>query len=228
MNTILIVDDEQDMVDICQTYFECEGYKVLTAHNGEDALNQLDPSIDLIILDIMMPNVDGYEVIKEMKQRQLDIPFIYMSAKTKEHDTIYALTLGADDYLKKPFSPRELVLRANNLLNRVKRSQSAQTALTFDTLKLNDQQKSVEINGAVVNLRIKEFELLWYLATHENQAISKSQLLEEVWGYDYYEDASTVNVHIHRIREKFEQFRFDAYTITTVWGLGYKFERKAD
>ncbi|WP_422125854.1 response regulator transcription factor [Staphylococcus simulans] len=216
------------MVDICQTYFEYEGYKVLTAHNGEDALNQLDPSIDLIILDIMMPNVDGYEVIKEMKQRQLDIPFIYMSAKTKEHDTIYALTLGADDYLKKPFSPRELVLRANNLLSRVKRSQSAQTALTFDTLKLNDQQKSVEINGAVVNLRIKEFELLWYLATHENQAISKSQLLEEVWGYDYYEDASTVNVHIHRIREKFEQFGFDAYTITTVWGLGYKFERKAD
>lgn len=141
MNTILIVDDEQDMVDICQTYFEYEGYKVLTAHNGEDALNQLDPSIDLIILDIMMPNVDGYEVIKEMKQRQLDIPFIYMSAKTKEHDTIYALTLGADDYLKKPFSPRELVLRANNLLSRVKRSQSAQTALTFDTLKLNDQQK---------------------------------------------------------------------------------------
>ncbi|MBU6943400.1 response regulator transcription factor [Staphylococcus sp. CWZ226] len=228
MNTILIVDDEQDMVVICQTYFEYEGYKVLTAHNGEDALNQLDPSIDLIILDIMMPNVDGYEVIKEMKQRQLDIPFIYMSAKTKEHDTIYALTLGADDYLKKPFSPRELVLRANNLLSRVKRSQSAQTALTFDTLKLNDQQKSVEINGAVVNLRIKEFELLWYLATHENQAISKSQLLEEVWGYDYYEDASTVNVHIHRIREKFEQFHFDAYTITTVWGLGYKFERKAD
>ncbi|MDQ7113696.1 response regulator transcription factor [Staphylococcus simulans] len=228
MNTILIVDDEQDMVDICQTYFEYEGYKVLTAHNGEDALNQLDPSIDLIILDIMMPNVDGYEVIKEMKQRQLDIPFIYMSAKTKEHDTIYALTLGADDYLKKPFSPRELVLRANNLLSRVKRSQSAQTALTFDTLKLNDQQKSVEINGAVVNLRIKEFELLWYLATHENQAISKSQLLEEVWGYDYYEDASTVNVHIHRIREKFEQFHFDAYMITTVWGLGYKFERKAD
>ncbi|WP_372514631.1 response regulator transcription factor [Staphylococcus simulans] len=216
------------MVDICQTYFEYEGYKVLTAHNGEDALNQLDPSIDLIILDIMMPNVDGYEVIKEMKQRQLDIPFIYMSAKTKEHDTIYALTLGADDYLKKPFSPRELVLRANNLLSRVKRSQSAQTALTFDTLKLNDQQKSVEINGAVVNLRIKEFELLWYLATHENQAISKSQLLEEVWGYDYYEDASTVNVHIHRIREKFEQFHFDAYMITTVWGLGYKFERKAD
>ncbi|UXV34635.1 response regulator transcription factor [Staphylococcus sp. IVB6181] len=226
MNTILIVDDEQDIVDICQTYFEYEGYKVVTAENGEEALNQLNASIDLIVLDIMMPNVDGYEVIKQMKQRKLDIPFIYMSAKTKEHDTIYALTLGADDYIKKPFSPRELVLRANNLLNRVKRCQVQENILVFDTLELNDQRKSAVIEDTVVNLRVKEFELLWYLATHENQAISKSQLLEEVWGYDYYEDASTVNVHIHRIRDKFDQLKFDAYTITTVWGLGYKFERK--
>lgn len=227
MNRILLVDDEQDIVDICQTYFEYEGYHVTTASNGEEALSKLDETIDLIVLDIMMPNVNGYEVIKEMKDRNLDIPFIYMSAKTQEQDTIYALTLGADDYIKKPFSPRELVLRANNLLNRVKKCSTAQSKLVFESLELNDTQKCMLINEMPVNLRIKEFELLWYLATHENQAISKSELLEKVWGYDYYEDANTVNVHIHRIREKFEQFHFDDYSITTVWGLGYKFERNA-
>lgn len=226
MNHILLVDDEKDIVDICQTYFEYEGYTVTTASNGEEALQHLNDSIDLIVLDIMMPELNGYDVVKEMKQRQLDIPFIYLSAKTQEQDTIYALTLGADDYMTKPFSPRELVLRANNLLNRVRKCMNLQSSLKFGALELNDTQKRALIYDEPVNLRIKEFELLWYLGKHENEVISKSELIQEVWQYDYYEDVNTVNVHIHRLREKFEQFNYYDYTIKTVWGLGYTFERK--
>ncbi|EHJ08803.1 response regulator transcription factor SaeR [Staphylococcus simiae] len=228
MTHILLVDDEQDIVDICQTYFEYEGYQVTTTTNGHEAISLLSYDIDIMILDIMMPEVNGYDIVKEMKQQQLDIPFIYLTAKTQEHDTIYALTLGADDYIKKPFSPRELVLRTNNLLNRIKKYQHHPIdQLNFDELSLCNLSKVITINGHDLTMRIKEFELLWYLASRENQVISKSELLEEVWGYDFYEDANTVNVHIHRIREKLEKESFTSYTITTVWGLGYKFERSS-
>ncbi|MBU5271664.1 response regulator transcription factor SaeR [Staphylococcus caprae] len=227
MTHLLIVDDEQDIVDICQTYFEYEGYQVTTTTNGKEAIQLLSSDIDVMILDIMMPEVSGYDIVKEMKAKQLDIPFIYLTAKTQEHDTIYALTLGADDYVKKPFSPRELVLRTNNLLTRISKYQSSNRIeqLEFNGLILNNSSKTLTIDHQEIPMRIKEFELLWYLASRENDVISKSELLEKVWGYDYYEDANTVNVHIHRIREKLEKHHFITYTITTVWGLGYKFER---
>ncbi|MCS4485960.1 response regulator transcription factor [Staphylococcus americanisciuri] len=226
MEHILIVDDEPDIRDICQTYFEFEGYKVSTASNGQEALEMLDASIDLIILDIMMPKKDGYAVIKEMRTRQLDIPYIYLTAKTTESDAIYGLMLGADDYVKKPFSPRELVIRAKNILKRVNHSAHVQDTVTFGALTLDNLTKTVTINDETVNLRVKEFELLWYFATHENVALSKTDLLEQVWGYDYYEDMNTLNVHIHRLREKLEQYHYEDYAITTVWGLGYKFQRR--
>ncbi|HCZ1123139.1 TPA: response regulator transcription factor [Staphylococcus aureus] len=226
MTHLLIVDDEQDIVDICQTYFEYEGYKVTTTTSGKEAISLLSNDIDIMVLDIMMPEVNGYDIVKEMKRQKLDIPFIYLTAKTQEHDTIYALTLGADDYVKKPFSPRELVLRINNLLTRMKKYHHQPVEqLSFDELTLINLSKVVTVNVHEVPMRIKEFELLWYLASRENEVISKSELLEKVWGYDYYEDANTVNVHIHRIREKLEKESFTTYTITTVWGLGYKFER---
>ncbi|SNW03590.1 Response regulator SaeR (Staphylococcus exoprotein expression protein R) [Staphylococcus muscae] len=226
MEHILIVDDEPDIRDICKTYFEFEGYTVSTAGNGQEALDLLDASIDLIILDIMMPDKDGYTVVKEMQARQLEIPYIYLTAKTTESDAIYGLMLGADDYVKKPFSPRELVIRAKNILKRVKHTPVAQDILTFGTLTLDNLTKTMTIHTETVNLRVKEFELLWYFATHENVALSKTDLLEQVWGYDYYEDMNTLNVHIHRLREKLEQHSYDDYAITTVWGLGYKFQRR--
>ncbi|WP_416349932.1 response regulator transcription factor [Mammaliicoccus lentus] len=224
MAKILIVDDEQDILDICKTYFEYEGHQVITGTNGQEAIEQIDDSIDLMILDIMMPEVNGYEVVKKMREQSLDIPFIYLTAKTQENDTIYALTLGADDYIKKPFSPRELILRSHNLLNR-SRKFNKQDYLTFDSMTLCKQEKVLKINDEEILLRVREFDLLWYLAEREKTVISKSELLEKVWGYDYYEDANTVNVHIRRIREKLERQDFHDYVITTVWGLGYKFER---
>ncbi|UXR69214.1 MULTISPECIES: response regulator transcription factor [unclassified Staphylococcus] len=226
MEHILIVDDEPDIRDICKTYFEFEGYAVSTATNGQEALDKLDASIDLMILDIMMPDKDGYAVVKEMHAQQLDIPYIYLTAKTTESDAIYGLMLGADDYVKKPFSPRELVIRAKNILKRVKQNPIAQDTLTFGSLSLDNLTKTVTIHNKTVSLRVKEFELLWYFATHENVALSKTDLLEQVWGYDYYEDMNTLNVHIHRLREKLEQHQYNDYAITTVWGLGYKFQRR--
>lgn len=148
MTHLLIVDDEKDIVDICQTYFEYEGYQVTTTTCGKEALKLLSSDIDIMILDIMMPEVSGYDIVKKMKDMQLDIPFIYLTAKTQEHDTIYALTLGADDYIKKPFSPRELVLRTNNLLARMSKSNHSNKIeqLEFDGLVLKNLSKTLTIN----------------------------------------------------------------------------------
>lgn len=225
MPHILIADDEKDIREICKTYFEFEGYQVTLAENGKEVLGFLDESIDLMVLDIMMPEVDGYDVVKEMKAQQLDIPYIYLTAKTSESDTIFGLMLGADDYVKKPFSPRELVIRAKSLLDRVATKPKKHEVICCGNLKLNNITKIVEINGEAVPFRIKEFELLWYFVTHEDEAISKTSLIEEVWGYEFYEDVNSLNVHIHRIREKLESSHFNEYTISTVWGLGYKFQR---
>lgn len=225
MTHILIADDEKDIREICKTYFEFEGYQVTLAENGKEALEFLDEDIDLLVLDIMMPEADGYDVVKEMKAQQLDIPYIYLTAKTSESDTIFGLMLGADDYVKKPFSPRELVIRAKNLLNRVTTKPTRHEVINCGNLKLNNMTKIVEINSKVIPFRIKEFELLWYFVTHEDEAISKTSLIEEVWGYEFYEDVNSLNVHVHRIREKLESNHFNEYTISTVWGLGYKFQR---
>lgn len=225
MTHILIADDEKDIREICKTYFEFEGYQVTLAENGKEALEFLDEAIDLLVLDIMMPEADGYDVVKEMKAQQLDIPYIYLTAKTSESDTIFGLMLGADDYVKKPFSPRELVIRAKNLLNRVTTKPTRHEVINCGNLKLNNMTKIVEINSKVIPFRIKEFELLWYFVTHEDEAISKTSLIEEVWGYEFYEDVNSLNVHVHCIREKLESNHFNEYTISTVWGLGYKFQR---
>lgn len=225
MSHVLIVDDEQDIRAICKTYFEFEGHEVTTACDGKEALSKLNSSVDLIILDIMMPELNGYKVVEEMKTQGLDIPYIYLTAKTTESETIYGLMLGADDYVKKPFSPRELVIRAKNILNRTSQPPTQSDIVECGSLILNNLTKTAEINGQELGFRIKEFELLWYFATHETMAISKSELLEQVWGYAYYEDMNTLNVHIHRIREKLEACQYDEYTIATVWGLGYKFQR---
>ena len=163
MTHLLIVDDEQDIVDICQTYFEYEGYQVTTTTNGREAIKLLSSEIDVMILDIMMPEVSGYDIVKEMKAQQ-QIFLLFTTAKTQEHDTIYALTLGADDYVKKPFSPRELVLRTNNLLARISKYQSNHQTeqLEFNGLILKNQSKTLTINSEEIPMRIKEFELLWF------------------------------------------------------------------
>lgn len=225
MVKVLVVDDEKDIRDICKTYFEFEGYEVITAEDGVHALDVLDHTIDVMVLDIMMPGMDGYEFIHQTKMRGFNIPYIYLTAKVSENDTIYGLTLGAEDYIRKPFSPRELVLRTKKIINRTVKEANDEPILTFGRLVLNDKHKAAYIDGQDLMLRQKEYELLHYLAQNLDAAIAKSELLDHVWGYEYYEDMNTLNVHIHRIREKLEMHDYHDYIIQTVWGLGYKFER---
>lgn len=222
MAHILIVDDEPDILAICRTYFEYEGHQVSTAQNGREALALIE-AVDVVVLDIMMPEMDGITLVQTLHDQNIDVPFVYLTAKTQEADLLLGLTLGADDYIKKPFNPRELVLRVTNLLHRVQ-GRAAEQRLTFAELSLNNRQKKARVGDVELALRMKEFEVLWYLAQREQAVISKSELLEQVWGFDYYEDANTVNVHIHRLREKLEQHDL-TYGIQTVWGLGYRFER---
>lgn len=224
MAHILVVDDEPDILSICKTYFEYEGHQVTTAFNGVDGLAKIDDTIDLLVLDIMMPELDGIELVQRLHQQGIDKPFIYLTAKTQEQDLLFGLTLGADDYIMKPFNPRELVLRVNNLLRRTTPQTQVDKHLTFGTLALDARQHRALVGDEDLQLRTKEFDVLWYLAEREDAVVSKSELLEKVWGFDYYEDASTVNVHVHRIREKLEKYDL-AYQISTVWGLGYRFER---
>ncbi|MBC1472865.1 response regulator transcription factor [Listeria seeligeri] len=224
MDTILLVDDEETIVDVCRRYLEKEGFRVLTANNGEVAL-QLYKSehVDLLVVDIMMPKMDGHTLVMEIQELEKDTPFLYLSALTQEKERLYGLTLGADDYMSKPFSPRELVLRVKNILRRTKRSSEPET-LKHGLLFLDKSKRLVLVNQEELELTIKEFDLLWLLASENKRVFSKSELLERVWGYEYDGDANTINVHIHHLREKLQANDEKVIFIKTVWGLGYKFE----
>ncbi|WP_430535172.1 response regulator transcription factor [Listeria rocourtiae] len=224
MNTILLVDDEETIVDVCRRYLEKEGFRVLTAKNGEEALQIYDAErVDLMVVDIMMPKMDGHTFIMEVQEREKDTPFLYLSALTQEKERLYGLTLGADDYMSKPFSPRELVLRVKNILRRSHRFIEPET-LAHGPLFLDKGKRSAVVSGQELELTIKEFDLLWLLASQNQRVFSKSELLDRIWGYEYDGDANTINVHIHHLREKLQVDGETPVFIKTVWGLGYKFE----
>ncbi|MBC1886835.1 response regulator transcription factor [Listeria booriae] len=224
MNTILLVDDEETIIDVCRRYLEKEGFRVLTAHNGEEALRIYDTEgVDLMVVDIMMPKMDGHALIMEIQEREKDTPFLYLSALTQEKERLYGLTLGADDYMSKPFSPRELVLRVKNILRRANRF-VAPEIVTHGPLFLDKNKRLAVVDGQELELTIKEFDLLWLLASENKRVFSKSELIERIWGYEYDGDANTINVHIHHLREKLQVNGTETMFIKTVWGLGYKFE----
>ncbi|WP_072580563.1 response regulator transcription factor [Bacillus weihaiensis] len=227
---VLIVDDEENIIDVCTRYLELEGYEVLSALNGNDALTQYRMhSPDLIILDIMMPHMDGWQVAEEVR-KQHDTPIIMLTALGQEKDRIYGLTIGADDYVTKPFSPRELLLRVKNVLRRMKSSVEEEKGSIFrqGDLYIDKQKRLVTVNDIPIDMTVKEFDLLALLAFHPLQVFSKSQLLETLWGYEYLGDANTINVHIRRLREKIEKDPSQPQWIKTIWGIGYKFEGAKD
>ncbi|MBP3038754.1 response regulator transcription factor [Bacillaceae bacterium Marseille-Q3522] len=227
MKTILIVDDEISIVKICQRYLESEGFQVLTEENGEAALEcYRKNTVDLLIVDIMMPKMDGYTFVKHILELDENVPFLFLTALNQEKEKLYGLTLGADDFLTKPFSPRELVLRVKNILRRSSRG-SEPVILNREPLFLDKEKRLAIINGQKLDLTIKEFDLLWLLANEPQRVFSKSELLEKVWGYDFYGDANTINVHVHHLREKLNVGKDSPVLIKTVWGLGYKFEGTA-
>jgi len=180
---------------------------------------------DLVVLDLMMPKVDGLEITRQLRTDR-DTPIIMLTARSEEIDRILGLELGADDYVTKPFSPQELVSRVRAVLRRVQRTEedTGERPLVYDNLRIDPQKRLVEVSGEEVMLTAREFDLLWVLARHPRQVFNRDQLLDRVWGLTEYIDASTITVHVRRLREKIEEDASDPRYIQTVWGVGYKFE----
>ena len=235
--TILVVDDEATIREVVRKYLELEGFAVIEAKTGPQALDIVtDQSPDLIVLDIMLPGLDGLSITRSLRRSrgtdQLsvdgDIPIIMLTARSNEMDRIAGFELGADDYVTKPFSPRELVVRVKAVLRRsAPPEDETQTPIVFATLTLDPRSRAVTVGGERVTLTAKEFDLLWFLARNPDQVFRRSQLLDRVWGYEYYGDESTVTVHVRRLREKIERDPGKPVYIQTVWGVGYKFEAGA-
>lgn len=224
--TILLVDDEVEITDIHQRYLIQAGYQVLVAHDGLEALELFKKKpIDLIITDVMMPRMDGYDLISEVQYLSPEQPFLFITAKTSEQDKIYGLSLGADDFIAKPFSPRELVLRVHNILRRLHRGGETEL-ISLGNLKMNHISHEVQIGEEMLDLTVKSFELLWILASNPERVFSKTDLYEKIWKEDYVDDTNTLNVHIHALRQELAKYSSDQTpTIKTVWGLGYKIEK---
>jgi DNA-binding response OmpR family regulator len=225
--TVLVVDDEDIVREVVCTYLEREGYSTLQASAGRAAVALIESEQpDLIVLDVMLPEIDGYSILAELRKRA-DIPVILLTARTEETDRLLGLELGADDYVVKPFSPRELAARVRTVLRRSGRSESSAStvSLEFDGLEIDGRSREVLVDGEPVELTAKEFDLLAFLAVAPKQVFSRSQLLEQVWDSSTdWQDASTVTVHIRRIRRKIERNPNEPRWIATVWGVGYRFE----
>ena len=223
MKSILIVDDDENVLEILKMYLEKESYNVLMADNGKMALSIIkeeDP--DLVILDIMMPEMDGKEVIKNLRIEN-QVPVIFLSARSEELDRVLGFELGADDYVTKPFSPREVVVRVKAVLKRTNttnnKDSNKKNVIKYPGLVIDSKERAVKVDGEKIKLTPKEYEILLLLARHPKQVFERERLYERVWGMDSYGDFRSVDVHINWLRDKLN----NDY-IKTVWGIGYKFE----
>jgi len=226
---ILIIEDEQDISRIVRDYLNKNQYDAAVAATGQDGLQLMDMlQPDYIILDIMLPDMDGIDVCREIRQRN-NIPILILSARGSDTDKVLGLGFGADDYMTKPFSLSELLARINAHFRRYDRLTSERDEthlLRLSNLVIDKKAYKVTRSGSEISLSAKEFELLYYLASHKNQVFSKSQLLDAVWGYDAYGDENTVTVYIRRLREKIEAIPSHPVVLKTVWGVGYKFNHE--
>ena len=224
---ILLVDDDPNISRLVQLYLEKEGFEVKTAARGDDALSEfrkLPP--DLMLLDVMLPGMDGWQVLKAIRKTST-IPIIMLTAKDETFDKVLGLELGADDYITKPFDTKELVARVKAVLRRTQGAEEEkQEGLSFPGLTVSLTQYEVHYEGRKIDMPPKELEVLYFLASHQNQVFTREQLLEQVWGFDFFGDSRTVDVHIKRLREKLQDSEKYGWCIKTVWGVGYKFEMK--
>ena len=225
---ILVVDDEPQVREVLKMYLERDGLRVSTASDGSAALaafNEQPP--DLVLLDLMLPQIDGLEVFRRIRAKHAT-PIIMLTARGEEIDRVLGLELGADDYIVKPFSPREVVARVKNVLRRATgaREESGGQVVEVGELRIDPRTREVVVTGRAVELTSKEFDLLYFLAMSPGQVFTRAQLLDKVWGYEFFGDASTVTVHVRRLREKIEANPTEPRFVTTVWGVGYKFEKE--
>jgi DNA-binding response OmpR family regulator len=226
---ILIVEDETMVADVVSRYLRRDGFQVVIATDGQAALDLArEQTPDLVLLDLMLPKIDGLEVCRRLRATS-SVPIIVVTAKGEEADRIVGLELGADDYVSKPFSPRELVARVRAVLRRTKATVATVATVPDNTVRLGPIRidpagRFATIENEPVELTAKEFDLLWYLVRNVGQVFSRTQLLDQVWDYEYFGDESTVTVHIHRLRSKIEPDPVRPRYLKTVWGVGYKLE----
>lgn len=224
LGKILIVDDDENICEVIKMYLETTGYNVKVAHDGKAAKEEfVNFSPNLVVLDMTLPGIDGMEVLKWIR-KDSNVPVIMLTAKGETFDKVLALEIGADDYVVKPFEPKELLARVKAVMRRYSGEEPDNVVLNFPGLTIDANSYKVIYNGEEVKTPPKEFELLHYLASNKNKVFTRDQLLCEVWGYDYPGDSRTVDVHIKRLREKLNGG--EDWQLETVWGVGYKFEVK--
>jgi len=229
LGKVLVVDGDKNICELLRLYLEKEGYNVILSHDGEEAVvkfNALKP--DMILLDVILPGLDGWQVCREIR-RKSNVPIIMITAKSETFDKVLGLELGADDYVVKPFDTKEIIARMKAIFRRVGQSNSEIEIkeIKYDNLSVNMTRYELRVNGKVMDTPPKELELLFHLASNPNRVYTRDQLLDEVWGFEYYGDSRTIDVHVKRLREKLENVS-DKWALKTVWGVGYKFEADED
>ncbi len=229
MYNILIADDNRQISAILSEYAKKNGFKVSVAFDGEEALNTVkNNNFDIILLDVMMPKKDGFEVCKEIRTFS-NVPIIMITAKGEDYEKIMGLDMGADDYIVKPFSPGEVIARIRAILRRIVPMESDNInsdskVFIFDNLTVNLNDFTVSIDNRYVSLTKKEIELLWTIAGNSKKVFTRDDLLDAIWGFDYFGDSRTVDSHIKRLRAKLDNYPHEKWNIKTIWGVGYKFE----
>lgn len=226
MEKILIVDDDKNICELLKLYIEKDGFSTVLAYDGINAVKlATNENPDLILLDVMLPGLDGWQVCREIRKTS-QVPIILVTAKGEVFDKVLGLELGADDYVTKPFDTKEIVARIKAVLRRTAKEKDSNIQLvTFDKLSINLTNYELIVNGQVIDTPPKELELIYHLANNPNRVFTRDQLLDEVWGFDYYGDSRTVDVHVKRLREKLDGVKTN-WELKTVWGVGYKFEVK--
>jgi len=222
---ILVADDDRNICELLRMYLEKDGFSVVIAGNGEEALKKFDEEEpDLLLLDVMMPRLDGWQVCRELRKKS-ECPIIMITAKGETFDKVLGLELGADDYVVKPFEPKEIIARIKAVLRRTGKAsgENDKKEVNYDRLTVNMTKYELKVGGKVIDTPPKELELLFHLASNPNRVYTRDQLLDEVWGFEYYGDSRTVDVHVKRLREKLDGIS-DKWSLKTVWGVGYKFE----
>lgn len=232
MAKMLIADDNKQITSILSNYARKEGFEPVIALDGEEALRLFDehePDITMVLLDVMMPKVDGFEVCRRLRGKSL-VPVIMVTARGEDFEKIMGLDIGADDYIIKPFSAGEVMARVRAILRRMQphEEKTAHNIYRYSNLMINLDKYAVTVNGSEVPLTKKEVELLWTLAKNSSKVFSRDNLLDSLWGYDYYGDSRTVDSHIKRMRAKLDKFEHPGWEIKTIWGVGYRFEEKAN
>ena len=228
-NKILVVDDDLNICELLKLYLENDGYVVYTANDGKQAVDMFkNKTPDLVLLDIMLPKMDGWQVCREIRKTS-SVPIIMLTAKGETFDKVLGLELGADDYVVKPFDTKEVMARVKAVIRRTKGDSEAgedkKKTVIYNNLEINIQNYEMKVKGVPVDTPPKELELIYHFASNPNRVYTRDQLLDEVWGFDYYGDSRTVDVHVKRLREKLEGVS-DKWCLKTVWGVGYKFETK--